>query len=195
MGINVQNKLSHWNYYLALEQDLIKVSRYIEFDEANFNTYSIELAHLLLAASSEVDVVAKILCKLLDETNDYRNINDYRQKIKDGCPEVSDRVVYSDRYALQLTPWINWQGTENPDWWRCYNNVKHQRDENYSEANLKNVLNALAALKVLIVYMYKAQFEREKGTPMEIRDVTYELVPKPSLFSFSQDDYYQELMV
>ena len=54
MGIQSGRVFLHWNYYIALEQDLAKLSRYIEFAEGNFSTYSIELAHLLLAASSEV---------------------------------------------------------------------------------------------------------------------------------------------
>jgi len=64
--IKTGETLLHWNYFLALESDLERVSRYIEFDKANFKTYSIELAHLLLAASSEVDVVAKTLCQRID---------------------------------------------------------------------------------------------------------------------------------
>ena len=47
----------HWNYFLAIEKDLEHLSRYIEFSDANLGTYSIELTHLLLSASSEVDVV------------------------------------------------------------------------------------------------------------------------------------------
>ena len=62
MVIKVKENFVHWNYFIALEQDLIKVSRFIEFSQENFNTYSIELAHLLLATSSEIDVVLKALC-------------------------------------------------------------------------------------------------------------------------------------
>jgi hypothetical protein len=46
----------HWNYFLALERDLEVVSRYVEFSRPNFQVFSIELAHLLFAAASEVDV-------------------------------------------------------------------------------------------------------------------------------------------
>ena len=53
----------HWNYFIALEQDLEKVSRYIEFCTPNLKVHSIELAHLLFAAASEVDVLAKWVCK------------------------------------------------------------------------------------------------------------------------------------
>lgn len=75
MGIQVNGNFVHWNYYIALEQDLSKVSRFIEFSEDNFETYSIELAHLLLAASSEVDVVLKSLCNMKNNQKNHKNIN------------------------------------------------------------------------------------------------------------------------
>lgn len=40
----------HWNYFLALERDLEVLSRYVEFANRNYKTYSIELAHLLFGA-------------------------------------------------------------------------------------------------------------------------------------------------
>jgi len=61
------NKL-HCNYFLALEQDLERTSRYIEFCDANLKVFSIELAHLLLAAASEVDVLAKCVCEIVAPT-------------------------------------------------------------------------------------------------------------------------------
>jgi hypothetical protein len=55
----------YWNYFLALERDLEIVSRYVEFTEDNYPVYSIELAHLLLAAASEIDTVAKLTCAII----------------------------------------------------------------------------------------------------------------------------------
>lgn len=46
----------HWNYFIALERDPELASRYVEFCPQNFEVYSIEFAHLLFAAASEVDV-------------------------------------------------------------------------------------------------------------------------------------------
>jgi len=63
MTIAVTQSKIHWNYFLALERDLEIVARYVEFTKPNFKTFSIELAHLLFAAASEVDVVAKLLCE------------------------------------------------------------------------------------------------------------------------------------
>lgn len=86
MTTNVNTSYVHWNYYIALEQDLSKTSRFIEFSEANFKTYSIELAHLFLAASSEIDVVLKLLCNIKNNNKAHKNINDYKKTIAEVLP-------------------------------------------------------------------------------------------------------------
>lgn len=76
--ITFKTTMLHWNYFLAIEKDLENLSRYIEFAEPNLNTYSIELTHILFSASSEVDVVMKQLCNLIDPGQKVENIDDYR---------------------------------------------------------------------------------------------------------------------
>src|SRR2546421_703693 len=66
MAIRAKPARLHWNYFLALESDVARVARFIEFQPANFGTFSIELGRILLAASSEVDVVAKLVCSQLE---------------------------------------------------------------------------------------------------------------------------------
>lgn len=67
MNLAIHSKIRpHWNYFLALEKDLEGVSRYIEFCKDNLNTYSIELAHLLLSSASEIDTIAKSVCSILE---------------------------------------------------------------------------------------------------------------------------------
>src|SRR5947208_1619957 len=111
----------HWNYFLALEFDLEKISRYIEF------AYSIELTRILLSASSEIDVIMKQLCTLIDSFKNYNNINDYRILIQNNLPEIINEEISINRFELLFKPWESWSGEKNPDWWKSYNNVKHQR--------------------------------------------------------------------
>ncbi len=115
----------HWNYFLAIEQYLEKLSRYIEFSDANLNTYSIELTHILLSASSEVDVIIKQLCELIDPTSPRENINHYKVIIPQNLNSFINEEISIDRFGLKYKPWINWNGDQNPNWWRSYNNVKH----------------------------------------------------------------------
>jgi hypothetical protein len=171
----------HWTYYIALEQDMEQVARFVEFSENNYNTYSIELAHLLIAASSEVDVVSKALCSLTSPTLPRENINDYRAALGTSLPDLHAQQVYLPRYGLTLTPWTNWASNTNPDWWRSYNRVKHHRHEHYEEANLKNALNALAGLFLIMFHYYYATISAEEGRHLPLNEVFRRLVPSASL--------------
>lgn len=79
MSLEIASLRLHWNYFLALESDLGVASRYVEFNIQNCEVYSIEFAHLLFAAASEIDVVAKLLCENLMPRAPHKNINDYKK--------------------------------------------------------------------------------------------------------------------
>lgn len=190
MSIQVNENFVHWNYFIALEQDLAKVSRFIEFSEANFNTYSIELAHLLLATSSEADVVLKALCNKKNPNKNHHDINDYKDTIKAELPELIEEKSFIKRYGLELKPWSTWKGEDNPLWWRSYNNVKHQRDTHFKDANLKNTLNSVAALSLVVLYYYREVFSVDA-----FKEVTRRLEPKSSLIEFQDSYTYGFLML
>jgi hypothetical protein len=149
VAILVRKSKVQWNYFLALESDVVRLARFIEFREDNFPTYSIELARLIMAAAAEVDVVAKLVCKKLDPASRPRNINDYASVIlqaDDGRRQVSALTaltVLIPRYGLTLKPWISWTREAPPLWWTAYNKVKHHRDTRFKDANLGNALNTV----------------------------------------------------
>lgn len=184
----------HWNYFLALERDMEVVSRFIEFSDLNFDVYSIELAHLLFAASSEVDVVAKLICRNLDSQAPRSNINDYRAVLTAGISDINTQEILIPRYGLTLTPWDTWATSTNPQWWHSYNNVKHQRDAHFSEATLKHALDSLAGLLVLTFHLYRISLSVD-GRPLSNKDTTRKLLPESVLMQFPSDYYYSGLIV
>ncbi len=184
----------HWNYFIALERDLEVVSRYVEFCEPNFDVYSIEFAHLLFAAASEIDVIAKLLCARLRPAARRDNINNYRTVLVAEIPNLTTTQVFVPRYGLTLTPWENWSRGNNPIWWRSYNNVKHQRDAHFNEATLKNALNALGALLVVTHEHYRHGLEATGAGPQSHRDTTIALQPESTLLRFGDDYYYQTII-
>lgn len=189
MTIQAKENLLHWNYFLALEQDLEQVSRYIEFSEGNFCTYSIELAHLLLASASEVDVIAKEICHHLQPGSSARNIDEYRNIITTDVPALPDEPVFVPRFGLDLHPWERWRHPEqNPLWWRSYNAVKHHRNDHFNDANLKNVLNSMAGLLVVVFHYYRLEKGHDLTSPGLIA-TTQILQPESRLLRLS-DNYY-----
>jgi hypothetical protein len=145
----------HWSFFEMIDEELHSLSRKVEFAEANFPTYSVYLAGLYVSICSEIDVVAKLLCKRINSDTKADNIQAYRQIIPthyDFLPKLTITIL---PIPLDLMPWEIWQDMDsrkNPDWWESHQQVKHRRDEYFKEANLGNVLKSAAGLLVLLVY-------------------------------------------
>jgi len=185
----------HWNYFLALERDLEFVSRYVEFSPPNFQVFSIELAHLLFAAASEVDVVAKLLCERIAPAAPRGNINEYKAVLLPALPDLPTTQVFVPRYGLSFAPWSNWATPNSPDWWRSYNHVKHERDTYFNEATLKNALNALGALLIVTYHFYARTLAVPPAGVLLPKDTTRELKPESTLIRLDEDLYYDTVIV
>ncbi len=118
----------NWQYLITLDSGLKELSRYVDIRSENFNTFSIEFVRLLLAAGSEIDVVAKLLCKKINLSGSYKNINDYRQTITSKYPKFYKMIIDVPQYELQLTPWEDWKNNKKS--WMV---ESLQRSENMKE--------------------------------------------------------------
>lgn len=170
MGIRQSTIEPHWNYLLAIERDLEVLSRYVEFDQRNYACFSIEMARILLSAGAETDVVCKQICKAANPLSKADKIHQYRKEVTANFPNIAAFGVRIPRFELELMPWDEWRKKNGvPFWWTAYNKTKHERAAEYDQANLKNVLNAVAGLFVAVLHLYRR--EAKLG----------ELVPSPVL--------------
>tara|TARA_R110002049_G_scaffold55193_1_gene153337 strand:- start:110 stop:697 length:588 start_codon:yes stop_codon:yes gene_type:complete len=191
MGIHYENTKIHWNYFLALEKDFELLSRYIEFSEENNNTFSIELARIIMSSSQEVDVIMKNICALLGKNN-AENINHYRTVIKENLSDLINIEVFISRFGMRSIPWLNWnEENKNPIWWKANNKIKHERTNHFQKANLKNAFNALGALLIVNLYFYKLEKENKYNKDIDWKDITYELNSR-DLFMKLDDKYYHQ---
>jgi hypothetical protein len=157
----------YWQHFLALESDFATTSRYVEFSDRNFATFSIEYAKLLLAIGSEVDVLCKIICEKIESTAKRGNIDDYRACIA-AHTQIATEEVLIRRYNLSFKPWDAWLHSKNPLWWKSYNNIKHQRDAHFNEANFENCANAISGLFAVVLYCHTAEKSAETLEPYPI---------------------------
>ncbi len=166
MAIHGSADYPHWTYCLAFDTDLLTLARYVEFTEANFGTFSIEIARILLASASEVDVVCKRLCTQIDANSTAGNIHQCRDQIRAAFPGIVNFEVRIPRFNLELHPWSEWSKPDGvPFWWTAYNKVKHERHDHFAGANLKNALNAVAGLFVVVLYLYRNEALQAILTP------------------------------
>ncbi len=150
-------KFPHWQYFISLESSLNETTRYVELSEANFPTFSIEYARILLSTAAEVDVVCKLLCERIAPAKKVGNMDEYRDVILicyTNFPSIKIQVPLLEK---DIIPWDTWSNGNNPDWWRNYNKVKHDRGSFFAEANLKNSLYALGGLFAVLLYLYQPE--------------------------------------
>ncbi|WP_462384123.1 hypothetical protein [Pseudomonas sp. Marseille-QA0892] len=153
--------LPHWHYFLCLEDDVVRLSRWVEFSEKNLECYSIEIARLLMSVSAEADVVAKLLCKSLNPESTADSIGKYQQEISAVFPTIPRALASIPRHGIELYPWSDWATPKTPPkWWSATNKVKHHRSSQFHQATLENLLDAMGGLLVLLTLYYRKEVNR-----------------------------------
>ena len=160
----------YWRYYLLLEKKFTDTLNYVELAKENFSTYSVEYAHQLLAIGSELDTFFKIYCGF-NLNGSGKTIVDYTRHIMSEYPKITEQEVGIYNTDIVLTPykeWISWnpQSGNLLSWWKAYNSVKHNRQENITKASMGNVITSLAALN-LIEMKYLQAITKENQEPDE----------------------------
>ncbi|PBQ32351.1 hypothetical protein CNR22_11405 [Sphingobacteriaceae bacterium] len=142
--------LSHWTYFLSIEQDVHKLSRYIEFSPDNYECYSIETARILMTATQEIDVILKQICAKYGDKAE--NEAGYRRFFRKKFPKLLKTEVDILKFEIGYVPFSEWKKDKTPDWWTGNNKVKHQRHTHYKHAKLENVLKAVSGLFLVNLY-------------------------------------------
>ena len=145
----------YWKHYLVIEEDFVKTHRYVELDENNFTTFSVEYTKLLKSIGSEFDVVSKEICKFYGHDNKNK-IYEYAPIIIRNFTDLCDqRLEIKDNNSIVVEPLKDWRVQpqhKSPKWWTSYNKIKHDRVNNYAQASLENVLLGLASLFLVEMY-------------------------------------------
>lgn len=187
----------YWDYYLLLENDFANTNRYIAFDLGDNNLYdathkvttvesygnsfvfSDEYVKQYQSIGAEVDTVLKAICCEF-VASEVRTMPRYTKIILEQWPSLPEQKVEFASTVLQ--PFKDWKsiGGENSklefsglEWWRDYTDVKHNRIENYRKANLKNVVNSLAGLYALELYLvrYIGKRDEKDDVPNDISKI------------------------
>lgn len=178
----------YWRHYIALEKEFRHALQYVALDVDNYNVFSPIFMKLILQIGSEVDIVVKAYCNMLNANFAGENIYEYRKCIHMLDTTFGQTEVNILDLDVIIKPWEIWDDLMNkpsPEWWTAYNKVKHERlnygeigaltKQYYKFANLEHVLNALAGLYQVLICMYYK---------LASADGKYTLTPFPGSRSF-----------
>lgn len=153
--------------YNLLIKDMIVIFEYVHPCKGNLDTYSHRIYELFLRASTEFEAN----CKAFLIANGYKSSNkDFtiRDYSKIEIPaKLSNFVLKHEAWKneFEVSPFSdferskivedieNWKVKENGyflSWYQDYNDVKHNRSNNFKKANLRNLLNAISAVACLL---------------------------------------------
>lgn len=156
--------------FLLIQNDLIELFSYVEPADTNKATYSHRINELLLRTCVEVEANCKAILKENEYVkNGYWNMSDYK-KVEQShfLSGFSIKVPnWNGQYAIR-TPFRNWKSGDALPWYEAYNSTKHDRHDNFCNANLDNLVEAVCGLAAIIASQFIVHDFSPAGEVLEI---------------------------
>jgi hypothetical protein len=147
----------------TLVRRMSEVFHYIEPNDNNAHSYGHETRQLLIIAATEVEsslravLLANNYLAFSDRSAERLNTRDY---VKLMAPmrlmEWTVRLTIHPAFG-SITPFATWDEanpTTSLPWYDAYNAVKHDRENSFSRATLRNAVEAVAAAYVLVLAQF-----------------------------------------
>ena len=153
-----QSFLQDMRAYQNIQSSLDSLFNFIEPAEINLKTYGHKIRELLILACTEAEY---LLLKTLTE-NGYKEKQRYNTVDYIKCRDILKLNQYEVRLKQYsdlgtFTPFEGWNTchtTESIAWYDAYNKVKHNRNDNIANANIKHLLDAVSAIHILLESQY-----------------------------------------
>lgn len=160
------------NYLRQLEfilGELHAVFMVVEPDKNNFKTFGNTIRNILILACTEFDSLMKLILKenKIEKANDRYNTNDFvlllnPLKLRDYS--LSLKNINEINVISPFSKWNKKSPTKSLSWYDAYNGIKHDRINNFEQANLSNALNAIMGFAATLIakYGYRNDLWNEK---------------------------------
>lgn len=152
--------------YLLIQKDLQELFDYIEPSDQNLKTYSYRIHALLVRVCIEIEANCKAILteNTYSRTVSHLNINDY--KLINHTHRLSSYEVILPGWHGKKSarkPFAAWAKNQSIDWYKVYNQTKHNRHTHFQEATFDVLIDAITGLVVLLA----AQFQDNDDTSGE----------------------------
>ena len=152
---NCKNRKENIRYFNILQKEFMDILEYIELSDKNMETYSLKIYKVFLSVCTEIENNLKGILysnnykvgQLLNMKNDYFKLENILKLSK-----YKVKITITD-YEKLVQPFKEWEDHEEYtpiEWYKDYNNLKHNRSDNIEKANLLNLTKAICALYILL---------------------------------------------
>lgn len=138
--------------YMAIEQRLVQTFRYVQLHTDNGATFSYEFNHILRDCGNALtSALDKIIRRSRHPNKVDLDFSDFRSFLSSNIPYLYRRSVTPlPASNLLVLPFRVLSKSEAvPGWWNSYDQIKHSETHNHKEGNMRNAVNAVAALAII----------------------------------------------
>ncbi len=142
--------------FLLIQQDVLELFNFIEPSDANLATHSHRIHELLLRTCVEVEAN----CTAILRENGYSRSGNWNM----GDYKKIEQSHYLSQFEVKVPNWLGASGVRKPfsswssggslSWYTAYNNTKHDRHINFSQANFENLIDAIAGLSAILASQF-----------------------------------------
>ena len=132
--------------FSSLENRLLEYLNFLPYTKDTCHVVSPCFIPIILDACSLIDSVLRHLIGESGKRNNFKYL----------AERSEDTLELADTYSIFLTPEItflnpfsSWN-TKVPDWWNAYNQLKHDRLNQYSNATYENTVSAVCGLHQVV---------------------------------------------
>lgn len=138
--------------FRRVERMLNDVVEVLPYSDEHLDVWSPYLVTILLEACSQLDSLWKAKSRQTGSGSKDPKITDYFASF--GSDVAHRWLVFWGEQGRRVQPFAPWIGaaTYKPlEWWQAYNNVKHDRLANRTQAKLRHAVDAVAGLFIAIL--------------------------------------------
>jgi hypothetical protein len=167
-----QLKFSFLREYHLILADFDVILGFIDPSNENFETFSHRIYELYLRSCTALEAVFKRILHEADYQPSHQRLDIEDYFIVNSTNKLNEYETRLDSWRsceYKLKPFEAWDSTNYVPlgWYQSYNNVKHDRDQNFKEANLRNLIMSIGGLFVLLYSEFsKDVFGQYQETPM-----------------------------
>jgi hypothetical protein len=145
-----------------IKRDLQRLFEFIEPCNDNYLTYSQRTFELLLRACTEIESNCKQILRANNQS--VNDVNILRFSDLNGPMKLSEYVVCCPAIDFDdFSPFESFAHSDrqrrSPSWYRAYNEAKHDRAHTFSSAHLKNVIESIGAVYIILSAQYGYHFD------------------------------------
>jgi hypothetical protein len=157
------------NYYirqfLLIQKDLLNLFNYIEPCDDNMEFYSLRSNEILNRSCIEIEQNFRDILLANGIKESHFTYKDFYQIKKSHFLNLYS--VKIDNISEEFFPFANWTEDKGLDWKNSFNRLKHNRKGNLKSANLRNTLNAVLGLLIVLKSQFYKHDPQRKGFSLE----------------------------